>query len=353
MMPSRTFIFPLTLLLLFSCKSSDQKKNDAVDNRKQPMKVNAFILHKEKLENIIRSTGTVIADESVDLKAEMAGRITGIFFKEGTTVHKGDLLVKIYDDDIRAQIKKTEEQINLNQLQLNRQEAMLKINATSQQDYDVAKSQVETLKADLQNLQATLQKASIRAPFDGVIGLRYVSEGGYVNPQSQIASLQRMNTVKVDFSVPEKYSNSIRTGDTLVCTNEASHLTFKAKVYAMDPKITTDTRSLQLRAIADNKNGKILPGSYVRVDVQAASVNTLMVPTETVIPVLKGQTVFAYRSGKAQQIPIKTGIRTDTKLEVLDGLNDGDTIITTGIMFLRPDMNVELKEIKTVTGGIK
>ncbi|HRV51591.1 MAG TPA: efflux RND transporter periplasmic adaptor subunit [Bacteroidia bacterium] len=349
MRPFRLLLFA-TSIFAFGCHSGDKKK-DAANNGKQPMKVNALILHKEKLENIIRSTGAVIADESVDLKAELAGRITGIFFKEGAHVRKGDLLLQIFDDDIKAQIKKTQEQINLNQLQLDRQEAMLKINASSQQDYDVAKTQVETLKADLQNLQATLQKTSIRAPFDGVIGLRYVSEGGYVTPQSQIASLQRLNSVKVDFSVPEKYSTSIRVGDTIVCNNEASHLKFKAKIYAMDPKITTDTRSLQLRAIADNKNGKILPGSYVRVDVQAAAINTIMVPTETVIPVLKGQTVYRYDAGKVKQVPIKTGIRTDARVEVLEGLNEGDTIITTGIMFLKPDINVVLKEVKSTAGG--
>lgn len=349
MRPLTTLLFVLSIFI-FSCRSGD-KKNEASNAKKQPMQVNALILQKEKLENIIRSTGTVLADESVDLKAELSGRITGIFFKEGSHVRKGDLLLQIYDDDIKAQIKKTQEQINLNQLQLSRQEAMLKINATSQQEYDVAKTQVETLKADLQNLQATLQKASIKAPFDGVIGLRYVSEGGYVTPQTQIASLQRMNTVKVDFSVPEKYSANIHLGDSIICINEASHLKFKARIYAMDPKITTDTRALQLRAIADNKNGKILPGSYVRVDVQAASINTIMVPTETVIPVLKGQTVYRYEAGKVKQVPIISGIRTDAKVEVIEGLNEGDTIITTGIMFLKPEMNVVLKEVKSTAGG--
>ena len=305
------------------------------------MTVSGFVLQPKKLDNIIRTTGTLRAFDEVDLHAEASGRITKINFNEGSHVNKGDLLVKINDDDLRAQLGKTELQIKLNQSQLNRQSELLKINATSHQEFDVAENQLNSLKADKQVIEAEIKKTEIHAPFSGVIGLRYVSEGSYVTPSTQIASIQNINPVKIDFSVPEKYAYLISKNDAVNFFIDATHSQITGKVYAIEPKIDLSTRTLQVRALCDNKNEKILPGSFAKIELRLKETpNALMIPTQALIPVLKGQTVYVAKNGTAQSIPVKTGVRTETEIQITDGLNIGDTIITTGMNSLKPNAPV-------------
>lgn len=334
---------------------SESEGGDAKKERggsKSPMSVKGIVLDAEKLDNIVRTSGTVTAFEEVDLKAETSGRVIKIYFKEGTQVSKGELLMKINDDDLQAQYRKNALQIKLNELQTGRQDTLLKINATSQSEFDVAYNQLESLKADQQGIQAEINKTEIRAPFSGMIGLRYVSEGSYVTPSAKIASIQNINPVKIDFSVPEKYSEHVRKGDVVNFSNDATSQTFTGTVYAIEPKIDLTTRSLQVRAICENNNRKIIPGSFVKVDLRMKETNdAVMVPTEAVIPVLKGQTVYIYKDGLAQQVPVKTGIRTAGKIQVKEGLSAGDTVITTGIMFLKPKVPVNISVSKEEAGG--
>lgn len=339
---------------MYACKSGDNKIQDA-PTKKPPMTVKGMVVIPKTLDNVVRTSGTVMAFEDVDLKAETSGRIVKIYFKEGSAVKKGDLLIKINDDDLQAQYRKSDLQIKLNEQQLGRQNELLKINATSQQDFDIATNQLASLEADKQALQAAINKTEIRAPFNGIIGLKYVSEGSYVSPASQIASIQNINPVKIDFSIPEKYSEKVKTGDLVNFSNDATSQSFQGKVYAIEPKIDLNTRSLQVRAICENSNGKIIPGSFARVDLRLKETNdALMIPTESVIPVLKGQTVFLYKDGVAMQVPIKTGVRTDSAIQVKEGISVGDTLITTGIMFLKSKapVNVTMVDKALQTGGV-
>lgn len=348
-----SILFFVISVFLYACKSSDNKVQDSAA-KKPAMTVKGMVVTPQTLDNVVRTSGTVMAFEDVDLKAETSGRIVKIYFKEGTAVKKGDLLIKINDDDLQAQLSKSNLQIKLNEQQLARQDELLKISATSQQDFDIATNQLSSLKADKLALQAAINKTEIRAPFSGVIGLKYVSEGSYVSPTSQIASIQNINPVKIDFSIPEKYSEKVKVGDVVNFNNDATSQSFQGKVYAIEPKIDLNTRSLQVRAICENSNGKIIPGSFARVDLRLKETNdALMIPTESVIPVLKGQTVFLYKDGVAMQIPIKTGVRTDSAIQVKEGIIVGDTLITTGIMFLKSKapVNVTMADKAMQTGG--
>jgi membrane fusion protein, multidrug efflux system len=336
------------LALLFSSCAS--KNTDAAP---QPtggrrsgggMTVSGVVVVSQPLDNVINSSGTVLASESVDLAAEASGTVESILFKEGAHVRKNDLLVKLKVDDLEAQLKKTELQIQLATEQANRQQRLLENNNTSKEQYDIAISTLATLKADRENLLASIRKREIRAPFDGIVGLRYVSEGSYVTPPTtRIASVQKINPLKVDFAIPEKYAGKVRVGDLVKFRSDESNVEFGGRVYAIEPEIDPTTRTVQLRALCENKGESIFPGGYVHVELRLKQAGgALMVPTQAIVPVLKGQTVLVRKNGVVVATPVKTGIRTPSVIQVLSGLSPGDTVITTGILQLRPGMPVNV-----------
>jgi len=285
----------------------------------------------------------MMASESVDLVAESAGRIDSILFHEGSHVRKNELLVQINDADLQAQLRKTELQIELAASQEDRQRHLYETNGISKEQYEISLNQVSILKADRDNLLAEIRKRMIRAPFDGVIGLRYVSVGGYVSQTTNVASIQKINPLKIDFAIPEKYAGEVRVGGSVRCTSEEPKLDFAGRVYAIEPRIDPALGTLQLRALCENRSEKILPGAFVHIELRLKTItDALLVPTEAVIPVLRGQTVLIRRNGVVQSIPVKMGIRTATSIQILEGLSAGDTVITSGLMQLRPGMSVQV-----------
>lgn len=307
------------------------------------MSVNGIVTTLQPLDNIVNSSGTVLASESVDLAAEASGTIQSISFKEGAHVRKNDLLLKINDEDLRAQLKKTELQIQLATDQADRQKRLFETDNSSKEQYDVAVNTLATLKADRENLAASIRKREIRAPFDGIIGLRYVSEGSYISPTTRIASIQKINPLKVDFAIPEKYAGKVRVGDLVKFHSDETSKEFMGRVYAVEPEIEPTTRTVQLRALCDNKGETIFPGGYVHVELRLKQPGgALMIPTQAIIPVLKGQTVLVRKNGVVVSVPVKTGIRTPSVVQIIDGLSAGDTVLTTGILQLRPGMPVNV-----------
>jgi membrane fusion protein (multidrug efflux system) len=336
-------VITFTLSLFISACGSKTQDAPRTGASQGQLVVNGIVVEPQELENVVRSSGTVLASESVDLVAEAAGRIEKISFREGAHVEMNDLLVKINDDDLQAQLKKTELQIKLAVEQEKRQKQLFDINGISKEQYDIALNQVNTLKADKENLIASIRKREIRAPFEGRIGLRYVSEGSYVTSATRIASIQKINLLKVDFSIPEKYSDKVTVGDAVQFNSEETKQQFTGKLYAIEPKIDAATRTLQLRALCDNKSESIFPGAYVQIELKLKKTSdALMVPTQAVIPVLKGQTVFVSRNGVAVTVPVKTGTRTASSIQILEGISAGDTVLTTGLMQLRPGMPVKV-----------
>jgi len=333
----------ISILLISSCGSKNQDAIPRPSAQTAALTVNGVVIKPQELDNIVRSSGTVLASESVDFVAEAAGRIEKISFEEGARVNKNDLLVKINDDDLQAQLKKTQLQIQLASEQEKRQKQLFEINGISKEQYDISVNQVNTLKADRENLVASIRKREIRAPFEGRIGLRYVSEGSYVSSTTRIASIQKISQLKVDFSIPEKYSDKVAVGDIVQFNSEETKQQFMGKLYAIEPKIDAATRTLQLRALCDNKSETIFPGSYVQIELKLKKISdAIMVPSQSVIPVLKGQTVFVRKNGVAVSMPVKTGVRNASYVQILDGIAAGDTVITTGIMQLRSGMPVNV-----------
>ena len=339
----------LAILIIVSCssvifsscgsKNKDVPQQNAAQN--VTMVVNGIVLKPQPLENVVRSSGTVLASESVDLVAEAAGRIEKILFKEGGHVSKHDLLVKINDDDLQAQLKKTELQIHLASEVERRQKKLFDKGGISREQYDITLNQLNTLRADRENLVASIRKREIRAPFNGIIGLRYVSEGGYVSQSTHIGAMQKVNPLKIDFAIPEKYAGHVVVGDIVQLTSDEMKLQFTGTVYAIEPKIDPTTRTLQLRALCDNKSEKIFPGAYVQIELRLqTTADAFMIPTQAIIPVLKGQTVLVRKNGVVVSAPVTIGTRTASAVQITSGLAEGDTVLTTGIMQLRPGMPV-------------
>lgn len=333
------------LFVLTSCgsKSNDPSPRTAGRGRPTEMVVKGVVVSSQPLDNIVNSSGTVLASESVDLAAEDAGRIESILFEEGKHVRKNDLLVKINDGDLQPQLKKAKLQIQLATDLAERQKLLFKTGNTSKEQYDIAANTLATLKADQERLIASIRRRRILAPFDGVIGLRYVSEGSYVSQTTRIASIQKINPLKVDFAIPEKYAGKVHVRDQVNFRSDETNLRFSGTVYAIEPEIEPTTRTVQLRAMCDNKGEKIFPGAYVHVELLLKEPGgALMIPTQAIIPVLKGQTVLVRKNGVVAAVLVKTGIRTPSSVQVTDGLSVGDTVLTTGILQLRPGMPVNV-----------
>ncbi len=310
-----------------------------------PVPVKAHILKPQRLDNNVITTGTLLANESVELKSETAGKVVKILFKEGSRVNKGDLLVKINDEELQAQLLGAKSALNLAEDNMARAKKLLEKQGISQQDYDAAANDLNVKKANLDLVKAQLDKTEIKAPFEGVIGLKYVSEGSFINSSTVIASLQDIDPVKIDFSIPEKYAGFVHIGDKIKFSVAGSGNSYSGTVFAIEPKIDETTRTLKIRAISPNTRGEILPGAFADVTLILKEIpDALMVPTQAIIPILKGQKVYLCRNGVVAQVEVKTGIRTDTEVQITEGLSPKDTVITTGILQLAPGMPVKITE---------
>ncbi|PTT00682.1 efflux transporter periplasmic adaptor subunit [Pedobacter sp. HMWF019] len=320
-------------------KGSDKGKKGAG----QHLNVNGYIVKTISFNNDLEITGAIDANESVALQSEVSGLVTGIYFKEGSNVTKGTLLVKINDRDIQAQLQQALTKEKLSATVENRAKQLLQKGAISQEEYDTALADLLSLRAQTQLIRAQLAKTSILAPFSGKIGLRSISVGDYLAPTRIIANLLSINPIKISFSVPEKYSGQIKVNSDIKFKTEGSPKTYTAKVFALEPGINTQTRTLQIKALAPNPNNELLPGAFAKVELSLSTQeNAILIPNEAIIPVLKGKTVYIVKNGKAKQVPVEAGTRTAESIVITSGLNVGDTVLTTGAMALKPDAPVKV-----------
>jgi membrane fusion protein (multidrug efflux system) len=340
-------LFLLALPKLGLLKSKTGANGSSASAKPSTLQVEGIAILPVPFDNTLIITGSIIANESLELKSETSGKITSINFTEGSKVKRGDLLLKINDEEIRALIEKQRYMQKLNKDNEYRQRQLLKKDAISQEEYDNALNKLNTTISDIKLLEAQLQKTRVVAPFDGIIGLRYVSTGAFISPSNVIATLYNNSPAKIEFAVPSRYSALVSAGKKIRFTieNDTSRI-FVGEVYALEPRIEEETRTLKLRAIADNKNGLLLPGQFVKVDlILDSKSDALLVPTEAIIPEQKGQKLFLAKSGMARQVFVRIGTRTDLRVEVVDGLHAGDTVITTGILQLRDGLPIQVVKV--------
>lgn len=336
------FLIALPKLKLFSGKENAPQPSGPGPGP-MALQVNAIVLKPEKLDNKLVFTGSVLPNESLELRVESSGKISKIHFEEGKPVKKGQLLLEINDDELVAQLQKQKYNQKLNQDNEFRQRKLLEKDAISREEYDNALNRLNTTIADIKLLEAQIAKTRIVAPFDGTIGLRFVSEGAFVNSNTTVATLYNLSPAKIDFSVPGRYSTQVRPGKVIRFTIENDPRVLNGEVYAVEPQIDLNTRTLKVRALADNPEGLLLPGQFVRVELILETIeNALLVPSEALVPELQGHKVYLASTGKARESVVEIGLRTDRFVEVVRGLQTGDTLITTGILQLRQGIPVQL-----------
>jgi membrane fusion protein (multidrug efflux system) len=325
----------LGLLVWPKLKPNTNTQAPSASKKNMPTKVKTLLVEPQASERRIETTGNIMADEEVVLYPETQGRIVKINFAEGAQVKKGELLLKINDSDLQAQLKKATATKKLKEDTEKRNKTLLEKGAISNELYDIASTELSSINADIDLLKEQIRKTEIRAPFNGVIGLRNISEGSYVTPTTRIAALQNINQIKVEFSVPEKYANTIQKGSIVLFTTEGKKQ-LQAKIYAIEPKIDDVTRNVIMRAICANPKQEILPGSFAKVSIVASTnTNAYLLPTQAIVPILKGQKVYVAQGDSVIERKVKTGVRKDDVIEVTEGLKAGDEVVVEGVMYLR------------------
>lgn len=341
-------ILGIGALLYYRISENKAKKGDGPGGGiKPPMAVNAIVVTPEEFANTLSLSGSIEANEQVELRSEVSGIAQKIFFEEGARVNQGQVLVKIDDVELRAQLGEARTRQNLAAENERRARLLLEKEAISREEYDIASADFKTAQAQTQLINAQIAKTSIRAPFSGTVGLRNISPGTYVTPQTLIASLVNSSQIKITFSIPEKYASQVQKNSTVTFTVSGSKDKFTAKIYALEPAVEVATRTLKVRALAQNPDGRLLPGTFANVSLPLEKIeDAFLVPTEAIVPIQGGKKVFVARNGTAQEVMVQTGTRTDKDIVVLEGLKAGDTVLTTGVLTLKKDAPVKVTVTK-------
>ncbi|TKK67278.1 efflux RND transporter periplasmic adaptor subunit [Ilyomonas limi] len=338
----------LGIVCVFAACSGKKEPEKGKAPDKQATIVDVLVAQPTTISQTVEANGTVIANESVQLRPEVSGRLTYLNVPEGAYVQKGTVLARINDADLRAQITKSEVQLQLAKQNEERLSKLLSIQGVNQADYDAVVNQVASLEADIQYTNALIDKTIIRAPFSGVIGLRQVSPGAFVTPNDVIATLQQTNRVKIDFTLPEGYNNIIKVGGTVqVMIDEAREQKSTATIVAVEPQVNQQTRNLKVRALLEEGVGN--PGAFVKVYVNATTNrNAILVPTNAIIPGDQTNQLILVKGGKAAMTDIQTGTRQASTVEITKGISAGDSVVITGVLFARPNSPLNVRSTKTL-----
>ena len=341
------FFFSLTVLFA-ACNSSDkdEKKPAAGPANKPPAKVDVFIVAPSLLSQDIEVPGSLAASEEVELHPDVSGRVTAVYFKEGSNIGQGSLLLKLYDGDLQAQLQKLNIQLKTAQQTTARYEALLKIGGVSQQEYDMQVLSVNTIKADMNIVQTSISKTSLRAPFSGKIGITTITKGAFISPQTLIATLRKVSQLKLDFTVPEQYGNKMKNGTAVNFTVEGSGDIYQAVISATENIIAEENRSLRVIAHVKQPGSKLIAGAFAKVKVPLGdNNNALMIPTQSVIPDARNKKVIVLKDGMASMQVVTLGFRDSAKVEITSGLKAGDTILVTGLLTAKPGGKVQVNKI--------
>ena len=339
------FLLPV-FILLSGCggKNDEASKNSS---GKETPAIEGYIVKTEKIQDHIEVSGTLLPFEEAVLMPEVAGRITMLYLPEGNHVTKGTLLVKLFDADLKAQLSKLQSQLKTAKSTAERQKELLAINGISQVEYDQSLTQVNSFEADIAAINAQISKTEIRAPFNGTIGLRKISEGAFVSPGTPLATIRSDQQLKLDFSIPESYASVVDKNTSVQFSVDGDSTNYTASVLATEQNIEAGSRNLRVRALVSNNGKHLVPGSSANVKLGfAVHENALLVPSEAIIPQARFKSVIVSRKGKAEFVKVQTGIRTSTSVEIISGISPGDTIVTTGIQFIRPGAALKFSSVK-------
>ena len=343
------FIVTTVLILIASCSSDAKKESQQqaknIPVKQPPLPVEGYIVKTTSISDNIEVPGSILPNESTEIHPEISGRVVILNIREGAVVSKGSLLAKLNDEDLQAQLKKLEVQLEIAKQNEQRSSQLLKIQGISKQDYDASLLSVNNIKADIDITKVSIKKTEIYAPFDGKLGLKNISPGAYITPSTVITTISQVSQLKLQFSVPEKYGSQLKNGMDIQFTVDGSDKTYHAAIMATEVAVEQDTRSLSVRSLIRSTDKFLIPGAFAKVQMTLGkNDNALMIPSGSIMPQGRKKQIFIYKNGKAVVSDITTGIRDSSNVEVLTGLKSGDTLITTGLLFLRPGSDVKLSK---------
>lgn len=345
----RSTILIATAIALTAISCKDEKKQAAPQGGRQqgPMTVVGYIVKTGAVSEPLQLPGTLLPMEETEIHTEVNGRVVSHAINEGAYVTQGALLVKLFDGDLQAQLKKLQVQLQIAEKTEERNKELLKISGISQQDYDLSFLQVSNIKADIDLLKTNIAKTEIRAPFSGRIGFRNISTGAYITPATVITNIRQVNQMKLQFSVPEKYTSKISNGQTISFSVEGSTKKYLAKVYASEATVSETSRGMNVRCIVQQIDASLVSGSFAKVDMDfAKNSSAILVPSQAILPQARGKKLILYRDGVAKFVDVQTGIRDSANVEIISGVVPGDTIITTGLLGLKPEAKVKLSKVE-------
>jgi membrane fusion protein (multidrug efflux system) len=341
----RVIVF-FSVILFSSCKSKKDTLKQTGPVKQPPVSAEAIITKTQVLVNDFEVPGSLQASETTEIHPEVSGKLVILNLKEGSFVSKGALLAKLYDGDLQAQKRKLEVQLKIAEQTEKRQSELLKIQGISQQDYDLSLLQVHNLTADIDIINEAIRKTEIRAPFSGKLGFKNVSPGAYITPATVLSTISQVNLLKLQFTVPEKYGSEIKNGQSIDFTVDGSSKSYKANVSATEVYIEENTRTLSIRALVKSQDHFLIPGAFAKVKIELGKNDkAIMIPTVAVVPQGRKKQIYLYKNGKAVATEITTGIRDSTNIQVVSGLNLGDTVITTGLLFLKQGTDVKISKV--------
>ena len=341
------YIFPLILLLIVVTISCNGKKEDPKkDQKAPPPTVDVIVVTPQTIPNTLEANGSVVAGEFVEVRPEIGGRLTYLNVAEGCRIARGSVIARINDADLKAQLNKVKVQLELAEITVERYKKLLDIQGINRAEYDVALNQVNSFKADIGIIKADIAKTVVRAPFTGLVGLRQVSNGAIVSPTTVLATLQQMGKVRIDFTLPEMYSNILKTGNSVAVETDArGGVKSRATIIAIEPQISTTTRNVMVRARL-REGAQVNPGSFIKVYVDAGENNGMMIPANSIIPDARAKQVVVVKSNHAKFVDVETGVRQEGAVQVTSGLNAGDSVVVSGVLFARPDAPVAVRSVK-------
>lgn len=342
-------IIAILIIYFFFIKSHDKEQEKNGNNKSFGALISNIegqIVRTSRLENDIEVSGTILPFDETIIMSEVSGKVVKLNLLEGRLVQKGTMLLKLFDDDLQAQLRMLGVQLKIAENNEQRMKTLFQINGTSQQEYDASLLEVSNLKAQIEILKVNIGKTEIRAPYTGVLGLKKISIGQYITPSTQIVTIRAVNNLKLDFSIPEKYGSSMTPGTKVEFTVTGNDKTYEAAVIANESSIESDSRNLKVRALISGKLNGLIPGAFALVKANLGNKeNAIMIPTSAIVPEANMKKVFVAKNGIAKSVVIKTGVRQADAIEVVSGLNEGDTIIVTGILFLKPNNHIKLSKV--------
>jgi len=325
-------------------KDNEGKKAEANAGRTRGgATVYAQVVEGKTFSDFLSLTGTIEPNEIVDLRSEISGIVESIHFSEGSAVSSGQVLLRINDAELRAQLSQVQTRNALASENERRAKLLLEKEAISQEEYDMTNAEYKSTQSQIQLLEAQLSKTVLKAPFSGTIGLRKISKGSYITPTTEIAQVVNTNKLKISFSIPERYANKVKINNTVHFSFQGDTLQYVARVYATEPIVEATTRTLGVRAIVDNTDNKLVPGTFANIVFPLETIQqAILIPTEALIPVQNGKKVFVLNNGKAKEISVTSGARTEEAVLITKGLHVGDMVLTSGVMSLRDGSNVKV-----------